>query len=123
MKNFKSMIVGLALGYGALACGPDSVTNNYYGKEQGNNGFGTSGNYTCDDYAESMNACFGRFNLSMTEAEKIQLTNACQINTYWSQDCLDCLATGPCTSDSTNNNTHIKTPLVYCIDEGICQKD
>ena len=122
MMTLKSMIVGLALGYGALACGPDSV-NNYYGKGQGNNGSGANGNYTCDDYAESMNACSGRFNSPMTETEMIQLTNNCQRNTYWSQECLNCLATGPCTSDSTNNNTHIKTPLVYCIEEGICQKD
>ncbi len=45
MKTLKSIVISLALGYGALACSPD-VTNNY---NYGTGKSGAGGSYTCQD--------------------------------------------------------------------------
>ncbi len=48
MNTLKSIVVGLALGYGALACGPDSV-NNYYGAGKSGSGTNSSDSDFCGD--------------------------------------------------------------------------
>ncbi len=119
MNTLKSIVVALALGYQTLACGPDGVTNNYYGGK-GNSSNGNSGNYTCDDFGEAERAC-----LSKEEPQDhgfaVESAGFCR-DMGFTQDCIDCVVKAPCTisSDGTSTGHHLNDPTEYCINKGIC---
>ncbi len=117
MKTLKLIVVGLALGYSALACGPDSVTN-YYGTN-GKGGSGASGSYyTCDDLGQAQLDCLSRKE-PLGQDYATAVADVCRKKGL-SQDCIDCVATAPCTFVPGGNgeDPHFKTPLNYCF--GIC---
>ncbi len=104
MKTLTSIVVSLALGYSALGCGPEGVTNNYYGAGKGGSGAsGNFGSYTCDDVFANARSCYlamgedpeelTRFNIldDFDLSEKI-----CQNPSQKQKACIDCLAGVSC---------------------------
>ncbi len=116
MNTLKSIVMGLAFGYGALACGPDSV-NNYYGT--GGKG-GSAGSYTCDDIGEVERACLSKEE-PQDQGFAVEFANTCK-EFKFSRDCIDCIATAPCTiiSNGTPTGNHLEDQPSYCMKQGRC---
>ncbi len=110
MKTLKSIVISLALGYGALACSPD-VTNNYnYGT--GKSGADLSGTMTDDQQAceEVLSACNaktgGKASLGFCRSEDAQIPS-----------CMECVLNAPC---SKNYEIGLGDPIYYCLHTGDC---
>ncbi len=118
MKTLKSIVVGLALGYNALACGPDSV-NNYYGQGKGNSGSHVGGNYTCRDVALRTQWCMsqpGWDDYKNYDGDFVNSVEKSCLKQGTSQDCIDCLAMGDC------DPVQRKSTYDFCVESGDCQK-
>jgi len=106
--------MGMAFGLSVYACGPDSVTN-YYGAG-GNGSSGVSGSYyTCDDLGQAQLDCIGRIT-PLGSDYATEVADVCRKKGI-SQDCIDCVATAPCTLTTAGNG---KDPLNFCLEQGAC---
>ncbi len=119
MKTLKSIVVGLAFGYGALGCGPDSV-NNYYGAGKGGSGAsGNFGSYTCQDVALRTQWCMkqpGWDDYKNYDGDFVDSVEKSCLKQGLNQDCIDCLATGDC------NPAQRKNAYDFCAESGDCPK-
>ncbi len=122
IQKLKLMALGLALGYNAIACGPDTTTNNYYdsGKTWSPNGSSSSGNYSCQDAGDLEYLCLkkvdpnGKDTVPGTVSFVINICNACGFD----QSCLNCIGSNHC--ESSQSKAVHPTPLRYCISSGQC---
>ncbi len=109
MKTLNTIIIGLALGCNALACGPDGITNNYYG-EKGSSG--TGGNdlsdvQKCEDVLRSCNEqTSGKASLGFCSSEDAQIPG-----------CMECVLNAPCSKDYEIGRG---SPVDYCLYTGDC---
>ncbi len=118
----RKMIVAGMLAYGALACGPGTTTNNYYGSDKNGSptAFSSGGNYSCQDAGDLEYLCLktvdpnGKDTVPETVSFIINICNACGFD----QSCLSCIASNHCKA-SQSKAVH-QTPLRYCISSDQC---
>ncbi len=107
----KLLLIGTVVGYIA-SCGPDTVNNNYYSGK----GNGSSGSYyTCDDLGQAQLDCLSRVKEGLDQGYATAVADVCRKNGI-SQDCIDCVATAPCTTSSPE----LEDPLNFCLKQGVC---
>ncbi|MBI4151949.1 hypothetical protein HY496_03175 [Candidatus Woesearchaeota archaeon] len=130
--------IGLALAFGAstIACGPDTINQHYYGREDDNpssdNNFNSKNQVnfnTCTDAAEAQDSCYsqngwktsGKVISSSTYFDCIE-GNFCAT---MDSDCIDCIVESPCEDLSIGKYSDghrylLGTPWQKCMESGLC---